>query len=469
MSRTIRRWLARDDADRGAGGVEYVGAIALAVAVISSLIMVATPVGGTVASRICAAIGTTCGDSGTDQAEGIEPEDFTPDQPCVVSSTTTAADGTVTVLFVDLGGAGEMSVSEMSDGTWTVDIDSSLHAGASLSAGEFYADIGIGDEIRTTTGAGAYANAALSAGGGFGYTFDTEAEALEFASWVEAQAIRSGIISGASAVSPPLGMFAGGAYLAGDLWNYVTGNTYTPPSPDVVRFESGLVAGGYAAAGATTSGAVAAVSSENMLGMEVDLDTGAITSYVRVGVSGEGAVSAGLVTPVDGSAGVEIVAAVTVNSDGSLSQIQLTGAATAEGSVGLGDIFGISIPGQEQGSTGGQVDVTLTVTDENRAEVLAALAEIGIGGLGPGMPVPAVPGGMALAYLTREAMQQPGGVTVQEIATNRDTLLQVAVAGKIPGFGGLAIDVGASTTTADVENAWYWTPDGWQRWTTCAG
>lgn len=166
--------------DEGAGSVEYLGATMFVVVIVMSLLMIATPLGNQIAAKLCSAFGTTCG---SDTA-GPPVTDGPPEGPCTVQQDGTHLEAGVSVSFISLGSSGDMSVEQLSDGTYRVTVGGELGADASLSAGEAQGKLFIG-EYGGEVGAEASVAAGVFAGAGVEYTFDSKADADEFTGWVE--------------------------------------------------------------------------------------------------------------------------------------------------------------------------------------------------------------------------------------------------------------------------------------------
>lgn len=127
----LRRRRLAAKGDRGAGAVEYLGAILLVSLVIGSLLMVATPVGNTIAAKLCEAVGTTCGSTSDADTDGTLTQKAEPEYACVVSNEGTQISGNLQILFVTLDSGGELLVEQLSDGTHRVTVSGDTSAGLS--------------------------------------------------------------------------------------------------------------------------------------------------------------------------------------------------------------------------------------------------------------------------------------------------------------------------------------------------
>jgi hypothetical protein len=448
--------------DEGAGSVEYLGATMFVVLIVMSLLMIATPLGNQIAAKLCSAFGTTCG---SDTA-GPPVTDGPPEGPCTVQQDGTHLEAGVSVSFISLGSSGDMSVEQLSDGTYRVTVGGELGADASLSAGEAQGKLFIG-EYGGEIGAEASVAAGVFAGAGVEYTFGSKADADEFTGWVERSVAKEGAESVSGALVPGAGV---SVEVLSWLWDKVTGYDYVPPAPDASYYEGGISANGSASAGGIVAGGSATADYQNALGVKFDHITGSTTIYNRVSLDAEAAVQLGL-SSTDGnwgaggagSAGIEMVVATTMDEDFQITGVSYDGAATAEGAGSLTALAGIPIQGGD--GKGVQLSASFDVTDANRTLVTAALASIGA--------VAAVPGGstMAQAVAVPLIFQQAtdnGHVTAQFLDVNSSNLVDAALGLEAPAIGGLSFALGASTSSETSAGAYYLGDNGWQEWTACA-
>ncbi len=454
------------DGDSGAGTVEYLGAIMIVLAVIGAFVMTATPIGSTIAARLCEAVGASCG----------SPEDITADEPkgppdraCTVQTDETNINAGVSVAFISLGEDGNMTVQKQSDGTYTVLLDGQVGVTAALSAGEAYGKVEVGD-YGGSVGAEAEINGGVFAGAGVEFSFPDKKSADEFTDWVGRQVAKQGAKSIGGALNPVGGPAIGiGVDVGSWLWDKVTGYDYKPPAPTASFFEGGISAGGSASAGGLTAGGSAELNQENALGIKLDHETGDRTVYTRVELTAEAAAQLGFSssdgnwgTGASGNGTVEMVVATTVDSDMNLKSVSLDGAATADGSYALTSLGGFPLQGS--GGKGVQFSAQFDVTDGNRSQVVQALA--GLGALttvaGPGVSQAA-----AIPMIIAEA-QRNGDVTAQFLDVSSSNILDVAVGAEAPVIGGLGVNFGASTSSSSSTDAYYLGDHGWEDWTACA-
>lgn len=469
-ARTVRerlRAVGAEDGDRGAGTVEYLGAILVVGAVIAALLMTATPIGGTVAAKLCAAVGASCGD---DSAIDVTEAKPAPERACTVQTDATHLEAGVTVAFISLGEKGDMTVTRLSDGTYQVVVSGELGATAALSAGEAYGTIEIG-EYGVSAGAEAEVNAGVFAGAGVEYSFPDKASADKFTEWVGREVARAGATSVASGLVPGSAPVVGiGSTVGGWLWDKITGYDYQPPAPTAEYFEGGISAGGSASAGGLTAGGNASLDYQNALGFRYDNETGDRTIYTRVSIDGEAAVQLGFSasnadwgTGAAGSGSVEMVVATTVDANLDVTSVELNAAATADGSYALTSLA--SVPLQGSGGRGVQLSAQFDVTDANRSRVLATLASLGAVSASTGSTATGT--AAAIPLILQEARTN-GDITAQFVDAGSSNLVNVALGAEVPVVGGLGGKFGASTSSSTSTDAYYLGDHGWMEWTACA-
>ena len=450
----VRAGARRDD---GAGLVEYVGAVAVVVALIAGIVMWAAPVGDTIVAKLCDAFDADCGVGEVDF-------DREPERECTVATDTTTMEAGVSIAFVDLGAEGSLSVDRMSDGTYRVTLNGDVSAKAVASAGEAHGGLeimGYGGSIELS----AEAAAGVHAGGGAEFTFDSMEDVQKFNGWVQRKFAQNAIASVTGPAAPIVGIGLEGA---SQLWDWVRGKSYTPPLPTAVFAEGGTVGNAGAGVGVGVAGGSASFETSNAIGTKIDMKTGDITVYSKVEMTAEAAAQLGFSSsdPNWGQGGevnghVELVVAATVGPDGKLNHVSLDGAATSEGAYALSNGAGYPIgDGYGKGLT---LSADFPVTDRNRAQMTAALA-----GVGAAATVGQAPMAMtaALPMIFDEA-RRGGDITAQFVDVSSQDLLMAALSLKAPAVGGLGFNVGASTSSTETTDAFYMTPTGWKRWNGC--
>lgn len=459
----VRRRLS---GDVGAGSVEYLGGILFVGLLLSSLIMVATPIGGQIAAKLCEAVGTSCPAAPITAAEAPKAP---PVRPCTSQSDSGSIAFGVDIAFVKLGSSGEMTTEKLSDDTYKVTLGGDVGAAAALSAGEVKGSLQIGD-YGGAVGAGADVEAGVFAGAGAEYHFETEAQANEFAEYVQRMLVKEGV-KGVAGSAPLTGPAVGvGVDVASWLFDKVTGYSYTPPSPNSTYFEGGISAGGSATAGLAVGGGDASISGENALGFKLDHDTGDRTLYNRVSLDADAAIALGISTSDEdwgqgagGQASMEIVIATTVDKDMQVTGVSFDGVATADGSMALTQLAGFPLQGTD--GKGVRVSAQAPVTDANRSQVTAALGALGVLAVQPGGP--AVAQSTAVLAILGQARSN-GDITAEVLDVNSSNLLSFALGLKAPAIGGLGLGMSSSTSSQTTTDAYFLGNNGWEDWTACA-
>lgn len=214
---------SRSYGDDGQTAPEFAGVIAVAVAIVSVLIVAAPGFGNTVQAGIEAAICRITGGSCTVASELAKP-----DEACEQKIHAVDATADVTVFSVDLGGGRSMTETQLSDGTWAVTVEGSGNAGAAFGGGaEGRVDLG-----TTHAGAGGKVDLTLGLTGKVGQTFvftDKKA-ADELMTAAEHQPVKD---AATSFLGPLQGL---GSWIA----DKIDGHTYAPPPADETFLQGGL-------------------------------------------------------------------------------------------------------------------------------------------------------------------------------------------------------------------------------------
>ena len=268
----------RGGRDDGAGLVEYVGAVAVVVALVAGIMMWVLPVGDTIVAKLCDAFDADCGAGEVDV-------DREPERACTLGTDTTTLQAGVSIAFVDLGSEGALSVDRLSDGTYRVTLNGDVAVKAVATAGEAHGGLeimGYGGSIELS----AEAAAGLHAGGGAEFTFDSIEDVQDFNGWVQRKFAQNVVASATGPAAPIVGIGLEGA---SQFVDWITGNSYTPPVPSAVYAEGGVVANAGAGVGVGVAGGKASLDLSNAIGTKIDTKTGDITVYSRVEMSVEAA------------------------------------------------------------------------------------------------------------------------------------------------------------------------------------
>lgn len=113
-------------ADAGAASLEYAGAVAVIVVLVSSMLLAATPIGGALKSRVCAALGASCGNAAAQKRyEALA--------SCVVNrdDRTLAYGGNVRIYNLDRKDSDRFTVN--ADGSASITMTQSTAGGVGLT------------------------------------------------------------------------------------------------------------------------------------------------------------------------------------------------------------------------------------------------------------------------------------------------------------------------------------------------
>src|SRR5690625_6368775 len=160
----LRARLRQNGNEAGAGTLEYLGIILFAGLLVAGLVMSATPIGNQLAAKLCEAFGTSCGaDAGGGDAEQKEP----PKRACEQQASTVEGGFNAGVFYVNGDRSRAVTTTEMSDGTFTVEVVDNSELGASYSpAGSANAEIAFGETFDIGLGYNLSVGGNLVAGNG---------------------------------------------------------------------------------------------------------------------------------------------------------------------------------------------------------------------------------------------------------------------------------------------------------------
>ncbi|WP_102509414.1 hypothetical protein [Sanguibacter massiliensis] len=457
----IRRTAAaRRGDDRGAGSVEYLGAILLVVAVVGSLLIAATPIGSAIAARLCEAFGTAC--AATEDAVDAR----RPEGPCVTDAVTTARSIGATVI-VDVDGGGTLITENLSDGTTRVTFRAAGNAGIGVAAG---AKISLTvDDFTMAKGAHAAAGAAAVVAGGSTWDFPP---GQEKAAAQLTEHFQRHVENATTPIAGPLRALWDGASAAVDR---ITGNGYRVPTPTSYFAQ---VDAQLAASGAWTDftplgpadGDVRA-SGATALGGRVDTATGATTLYFGASLDSTAWGRVGyLHENVEGSfdGDVQTVVAVTLDPTSThMTNVSIELTTAQEGSIHLSRLLGTQY--SDAHARGSQAHLSVDLTNPEATSVAGDLLRA------VGVPVPPTawtpaggtgsPGEDALATFVRAAMER-GEATV--LARTSGSSTPFAFDAAVDGWKvGVGVRYENSSTTTTTTEASYFDGSRWVPWTEC--
>jgi Flp pilus assembly pilin Flp len=433
--------------ERGAAAVENAGVIVVVVAIVMALLLAISPVGQSIAGKICAAVGTTCG------AAAPPEQSDEPTEPCVLATDAVNVKYALSIAFVDVGSGVGMQTEEMSDGTYKTTVSTTAQGGASLTAGELVAKLRVGD-YGGGLDVSATASAAQRLGGGLEYTFDSADDAADFEEFVTRTFAKD---TAKIAAGPALGI---PIEIGNWALNKITGYDYQPPAPTGFYVEGGPVISGSAGAQVIVAGASGSGEFSGALGYRQDFESGDQTVYSKVKIDQKAAADLGLKVLAEGGTSTEIVTEMTVDKDGKLTGLAVVGAATADGSYDLSLLTGM--PLQDSGGLGLRVRAALDVNDGNRAQLASALGELGVLG---GGSTDQVAGALSTLF---DIAKTDGEVTAQTMEVSSSNLLTGALGVKAPAVGGVGVGIESGTSSSSSTSAWYLGDHGWNQWEACS-
>jgi len=457
-----REGRVRYDSETGAATLETLGVTIVAALLVGVLVATMTPAGTWLSDNVKAALcrivtlgqgdcaATTYGDAA-----------HKPDAPCVLSTSTDTHAYTVDITFVHLGGGGTVKVEQLSDGTYRVSLEGAGEGGVTAGIGGGFSVTVNDNQYGGEASADAAAYAMVTAGAtwvvGKGDKDKLVGYLKDKRNWSEI----GGLVSGAAG---PLGPIAGGAVEAGhDLWNWVTGDDYSPPSPDQVYGQVGVGGDAGASAVGITGGASAGVSMSTALGARYDMKTGRKTVYFAVDVAGDASANTGY-APTEGgrfaAGGVgKAIVGVELGGDGRPVSITAQSLAAGDATAQITDLFaGSVVDANPSGGTLYTAKVDLTNPEALRMGT-DLLSTLGI-----------VPGNRAASTYDAlrtfvNAAKRDGILTRQAVSEGSGTPFAIDASGKVGIELGASYEMSNSSVTSG--DASYFNGKDWVPWSEC--
>ncbi|MCL2422728.1 MAG: hypothetical protein FWD11_02360 [Micrococcales bacterium] len=453
--------LARTRPDEGAAVVEYVGMIVAVVALLVSLVALATPIGNDINQVICKAIssiggGGACG--AQEEAEGGKDGGETtakapPKFPCVQGSNKNSQNVTLSVSVFDGKSSGTVKLDRLSDGTYVATVTDKLGADAVARAG------GVGASLKDKgIDIGASASIGVASGSETKYTFADEAAAQEFMDWATGR--------NKANMVPVVGGFA---Y---DAVNWFSGG-YSPPEPSssVIVVEGGVAAQASASADFGLAAAKGKVSGDAVAGATINVVTGETTTYLKASLSADVMAEMGLSMssifpphsgldslPMPGDPSVELkdmrLAKQLVDA-GIKVEVTERNSYDADGNLTKKSMVfswsgGIDSPLSDGSGRNGEIyTADIQVTDENRSQVENS-----------GWPW--------VAHPFETAVDLGGDVTKLNVSTSSEEEFNAKIKAEATGVGGLGLSVQSGNEMSTTTDAAYLNEKGeWVRWDEC--
>lgn len=457
------RGSARCRRDRGAVSLEQVGLIVVAAMLVGALVVVLTqrtPVAERTREAVCTILNLgqgSCGSGGGDDT-ATRPE---PTQPCVVTGNSGNVHGEISVSVVTMENGRQFQIEELSDGTYRLTVGTSEGAGLAVGVGGG-GSITIADR---TVGAEAVA------GAGAGLTL-TEGQVYHADDADELRDLVEGHI--ADVAKDELVAESGPVRWLTDKVTDGTGLTQALPEPDGEFHEGGFSVNASAQA-AGLGRANAGVSAAQALGYREGSD-GSKTFYMSSEVSGEaGLISIGVDTEGHDFGGaaingkMEVVTAVTVGPDGTMTSVDSTAMASGEGQGMASAAFTGEVDGVDVGTSAGRSVVFESSSPmdsaENQAVGMSFLANQGIHAFGN---VAIDPDSAAADHNYFHRAREHGTVSMRGYDLDGSTPFAASGSGKA-GPVALGGNLDVSSESIEITDARYWDGSQMSEWSGCTG
>lgn len=451
-------------ADRGAATLETTGVAIIAALLVVGVIIAATPqaksLGETFAYYVCQVV--TFGQGGCTPPSS-SPEAHEPSEPCVVSQNGVERNQKLAVLVFTAEDGRRIEVSQLSNGEYRVTATTSGAGGVETGVG---GGISLTVNDRTAGGsASASAGASLDLKAGDVYYTDQDGLGDLMDALLQDQ-VKDDLVGGGGPVRWIV-----------DQGTDLVGVSNDLPEPDERYAEGGVSLNASAEATGGLDSASAGVSASEMLGTRTNRD-GTTTVYLKSTVSGEAGLQSLQVDPDDlgpefqGAAlegELEVVNAVTFDSEGNMVNVQATAVASGSSSGMASALFGGDYDADlnEQTNAARIYQTTLPIeTSADQDAANAYLFSVGVGALGGWSNPVLATGAMAGQQGFFSAAADRGTLTQQDYETDSTTVFGVDASGK------LGVELGYSGSVAedsmDITDAQYWDGAQWVDWEDCA-
>ncbi|KQY24376.1 hypothetical protein ASD16_02180 [Cellulomonas sp. Root485] len=458
---------ARADREAGEATLEHLGVTVVAVLLITALLAVMTPAGRWLTDNIKAGLCqiVTLGQGPCEAPISLQAASHKPTDPCVLSTSNDVRQASVQVTFISVKGGGTIRVEELSDRTFRVSAEGNGGVGVTEGLGGGVS-LTINDSIHGGE-AQLQGAAYLEAAGGATWKVNAQ-EKDKLVNYLKDERNWATVQAGLSS-TPVVGPAATGVTWAGkELWNWLTGNDYTPPQPDELYAQAGIGADGSASAASIAQGASVSAAASTALGSRVNIKTGQTTLYYATTVSGAAAATQGY-GPVEGGIAqaegqVKVLVAVTIDTEGNPVKVATQGLAVGNAKATANSLF-LGELANERASGGALLNASVEITGpETQRIALDLLQATGITQAGPvGQARSAYD---ALSTFTAAARDR-GILTSQAVQTDSDTAFGIQAGGAI-GPVALGGSFKNSTDTVTSGEASYFDGTGWRPWTDCA-
>ena len=449
--------------ERGAATLETTGVTIIAAMLVLGLILAATPqaraIGETFSYYVCQVV--TFGQGGCTPPSST-PEAHKPTEPCVLSQDGVERNQKIAVLVFTASDGRRIEVQKLSNGEYRVTVTDTGGAGA---------EVGVGGGLTVTVNDTTFGGSATAQAGGY---IDIKQGDVYYADQDGIGDLMDALLQ--DQVKDTVVGDSGPVRWLTDKATDLVGIGNDLPEPDETYAEGGISLNASAEATALTDNANAGVSAAEMLGVRTNRN-GSTTVYLKATVSGRaGLQSLGVDTEgnpqfqgarLDGQ--LEVVTAVTFDSDGNMTSVQATASAGGSSAGIASALFGgsddVALSNQEGKTRIWQA--TLPIKDSADQTVASQfLLNQGVGALGGWSNPLAAASGIISTQSFFDAVQSRGTLTQQDYDTNSNTVFGVDATGKLGVELGVSANVKQDSMTTT--GARYWDGSAWVDWEECS-
>lgn len=450
--------------ERGAATLESVGVTIVASILVTSLLLAVLPqariLRETMAYYICQVVTFGQGDCAPPTSS---PEAHEPTEPCVVSQNGVERNQQIEVLVVSTSDGRRIEIQQLSNGEYQVTVTDTEGDGVEVGVGG-----GLSVTVNdTTVGAMAEAEAGASLNISDGQVYVTDEDG--FGDLMDAL-LQDQVLDATAGEDGPIRWVT-------DQAANIVGADNDLPEPDATIAEGGISLNASAEATGGLDSASAGVGETVVLGVKDDKD-GTTTVYVSATVEGEaGLQSLGVDTEgnpefqgaaLEGS--FEVVNAVTFDSEGNMTSLQVTAVSSGESSGYATALFGgDGDPSLDDSLTDTTINqATLPITDDYSQGVANNyLLALGISSLGSWTNPLVASNAIAATQSFFEAAGDYGTITELDYDTDSNTVFGVnAAAEYVVQFG---VEASVSEDSMELVDAQYWDGTQWVQWEACSG
>lgn len=449
--------------ERGAATLESVGVTIVASLIVTSLLLAVLPqariLRETMAYAICQVV--TFGQGGCTPPSS-SPEAHEPTEPCVVTQNGIERNTEIGILVVTTSDGRRIEIQQLSNGDYQVTVTDTSDVGAEVGVGG-----GLSLTVNdTTVGGFAEAEAGISLDIADGQVYVTDEDGIDD---LMGALVQDQVLDTVAGDDGPIRWVT-------DQAAAIVGAANDLPEPDAVIAEGGISLNASAEATGFADSASAGVGASVVLGVKEDKD-GTTTVYVTTTVEGEaGLQSLGVDTEgnpefqgaaLEGS--IEVVNAVTFDSEGNMTSVQVTAATNGEASGYATALFG----GDGDASLSSSVSdttvyqATLPITDDYSQDVANNyLISLGVGALG-GWTNPLTTAHAVTSTLGFfDAAGSHGTITQLDYDSDSNTVFGIDAAAEL----GIQVGVEASVEEDSMQlvDAQYWDGTQWVEWEACS-